>query len=140
MASPAASSYNALRTMQANRRTSQLETAFRRRLWALGLRYRLDQGLPGHPDITFPRARLAVFVHGCFWHLHECGLPMPRANAEFWREKLVANRRRDAQVVKELRRAGWAAIVVWECDLRKDPGAAASRVAATAKARRSATK
>lgn len=95
------------------------EVSLRRALWAAGLRYRLhDKRLPGTPDIVFARARLAVFVHGCFWHCHGCerSQRLPKANADFWRTKLARNVERDAEVQRRLRDLGWRTVVVWECE------------------------
>ena len=120
MERPTASSYNALRTMQANRRVSGLERRFRRALWASGVRgYRLHRRLPGRPDLTFGRVRLAVFVHGCFWHRCPRGhLPAPKSNADFWERKLSENQRRDDRAIRDLTALGWDVLVMWECDLR----------------------
>ncbi len=122
LARPAASSVNALHTMQANRSISSLEIRLRRELWRQGVRgYRLKSRLPGRPDLVFPRLRLAVFVHGCFWHrCANCDLPWPKANADFWREKLLGNMARDRAVEESLRAAGWTALVLWEHELRRD--------------------
>lgn len=130
MSSPVASSYNALRTMQSNRRVSGLEIRFRRALWAGGVRgYRLQTLLPGRPDVAFPRRRIALFVHGCFWHQCPKGhLPAPKANAEFWSKKFSENRRRDESAIAALSEAGWNVLVFWECDLREDMSAAVDRV------------
>lgn len=127
---PKASSYNALRTMQANRRVSGLEVRFRRALWAEGVRgYRLHRQLPGRPDLAFGRVKIAVFVHGCFWHQCPKGhLPAPKANAEFWQAKFEENRRRDDAAVANLTSMGWRVMTVWECDLRKDMAGAVGRV------------
>jgi DNA mismatch endonuclease, patch repair protein len=130
MSRPAASSYNALRTMQSNRRVSGLETQFRRALWAAGLRgYRLHRRLPGRPDIAFGPAKLAVFVHGCFWHQCPKGhLPAPKANAEFWQAKFSETRRRDQAAAEKLADMGWTVKTLWECDLRTDTPAAVESV------------
>jgi DNA mismatch endonuclease (patch repair protein) len=130
MRRPAASSYNALRTMQSNRRVSSLETRFRRALWGAGIRgYRLHNRLPGRPDLAFGRVKLAVFVHGCFWHQCPKGhLPAPKANADFWEQKFRENRRRDRAAVDGLAAIGWRSLVLWECDLRQDTPGAVERV------------
>jgi DNA mismatch endonuclease, patch repair protein len=116
-------SENARRTMQANRAVSRREIAFRKALWALGARgYRVKTSLPGRPDIVFPALRLAIFVNGCFWHLCPvCNSPRPRGNADFWKDKLEANRARDAQVLSQLETRGWDVQVVWEHEIRPDP-------------------
>lgn len=95
------------------------ELRLRRSLWALGLRYRLHtKDLPGTPDIVFRGARVAVFVHGCFWHSHGCkrSARKPVANAAFWDQKLKRNSDRDQRCQSELRARGWTPIVAWECE------------------------
>lgn len=96
------------------------ELIVRTALHALGLRYRLHcKGLPGTPDIVFPRYRAVVFINGCFWHRHECQLfKWPAKNETFWRGKLAANVTRDIAVRNELRTRGWRIADVWECALR----------------------
>jgi DNA mismatch endonuclease, patch repair protein len=85
------------------------EVRLRRALHGLGLRYRLGRrDLPGSPDIVFPRFKAVVFVHGCFWHAHNCRFAtVPTTRPEFWEAKFEANRQRDARVVRELVVAGW---------------------------------
>lgn len=130
MTRPAASSYNALRTMQANRRISGLETRFRKALWSAGLRgYRVHARLPGRPDLAFRRRKLAIFVHGCYWHQCPKGhLPAPKANAEFWAAKFRENRRRDEVAAIKLAAMGWTVMTLWECDLRADTAGAVESV------------
>ena len=97
------------------------EMAVRRALFAAGFRFRLHRrDLPGAPDVVLPGPRVAVFVHGCFWHRHmACGLAkLPATNAEFWRAKLDDNVKRDKRAVAALRTAGWRVLVVWECATR----------------------
>jgi len=87
----------------------------------LGFRFRLHQkDLPGTPDLVFPKYRLAVFVHGCFWYRHEgCRrASTPATNGPFWEEKFKRNVERDATATQELERAGWRALVIWECAAR----------------------
>ncbi|PAX06528.1 very short patch repair endonuclease [Sphingomonas lenta] len=108
------------------------EMVIRRTLHAMGYRYRVQaRGLPGRPDVAFTRRRAAIFVHGCFWHGHDCarGARAPKANAEFWRAKLDRNRARDAAALDALAALGWRALVVWECGLR-DREALAGRLRA----------
>lgn len=84
---------------------------------------------PGRPDIAFVGRKLAVFVHGCFWHsCPHCKRYAPKSNAEWWRKKLSANQARDARKQGELKRAGWKVITVWECRLKKSATREASRV------------
>ena len=97
---------------------TQPELALRKVLHRLGLRYRLHgAGLPGKPDLVFPRYKTVVFVHGCFWHQHDCamGNRMPKSRIEFWREKLQGNKKRDAQNRRQLKAEGWSVLVIWEC-------------------------
>jgi DNA mismatch endonuclease (patch repair protein) len=122
MKAPPASSLNALNTMRANRRVSGLERTLRQALWHAGSRgYRLRSQLPGHPDIVYPVERIAILVHGCFWHsCPECRPPRPKANSEFWATKLERNVVRDAEVERLLGHQGWSVMVVWEHDVRQD--------------------
>jgi DNA mismatch endonuclease, patch repair protein len=102
-------------------RNTTPELAVRKILTALGYRYRLHRrDIPGHPDIAFVRKRKAIFVHGCFWHGHNCkrGARSPKANAEYWRSKISRNRERDITHAEDLNRSGWLRLVVWECELR----------------------
>lgn len=99
---------------------TKIELEVRRGLHALGFRYRLGgAGLPGRPDIVLPKYRTVVFVHGCFWHRHDCHLfRLPKTRTEFWRAKIEANRVRDSRNERELHAQGWDIEVVWECQLR----------------------
>src|SRR5262249_20074343 len=84
-------------------------------------RYRLGgRGLPGKPDLVFSALRKAIFVHGCFWHGHDCkrGARAPKDNASYWSAKIARNRARDVSVLRTLKREGWSALVVWECETR----------------------
>jgi len=99
------------------------EILVRKGLHRRGLRYRLGgHNLPGRPDLTFPRKRAAVFVHGCYWHRHEgCRYAtMPSTRTDFWEAKFRENVVRDRRVSEELDREGWSVYVVWECETR-DP-------------------
>lgn len=119
------------------RRDTRPEIVLRSALHAQGLRYFVDRSpLPqmrGRADLVFPRVRVAVYVHGCFWH----GCPehgtWPRRNAEWWRAKIERNRVRDRATERELQIAGWEVITVWEHD---DPEASACRIASVVRARR----
>lgn len=96
------------------------ELAIRKGLHAAGFRYRLhDVRLPGKPDLVLPKFRAVIFVHGCFWHGHECHLfKMPSSNTTFWQEKIAGNIARDRLAVEGLERAGWRIATVWECALK----------------------
>ena len=112
---------------------SSAELKVRRLLTGMGLRYRLHRrDLPGSPDVAFPGRRIALFVHGCFWHGHDCrrGARLPKSNADYWLAKIARNRARDAEAAEALATLGWRAEVVWECEL-KDERALAPRLAAT---------
>ncbi len=95
------------------------ELTVRRLLHAMGYRYRLQaRDLPGRPDIVFRRRHVALFVHGCFWHRHDCGLAYtPKTRREFWQSKFDGNVARDRRVQHELKAAGWRVIIIWECQL-----------------------
>lgn len=97
------------------------EMIVRRIAHAMGARYQLHRkDLPGRPDLVFPRRRLCIFVHGCFWHRHGgCRLAStPKTNVEFWQEKFTRNVERDMRKEAELRAAGWDVVTVWECETR----------------------
>ena len=97
------------------------ELVVRKCLFKMGLRYRLHRrDLPGAPDVVLPKRRIAVLVHGCFWHSHpNCRLvKAPTTNPEFWRLKLAKNVSRDRRSTAELIAAGWRVLVVWECATR----------------------
>lgn len=99
------------------------ELAVRRLAHRLGYRFRLHRrGLPGTPDMVFPKYRVAVQVHGCFWHGHEgCRhAARPRSNAEFWNEKIDRNRARDARDAAALGAAGWTVLTVWGCEVKNE--------------------
>jgi DNA mismatch endonuclease, patch repair protein len=96
------------------------EILVRKGLHARGLRYSLHaKDLPGKPDIVMPKWKVAIFVHGCFWHWHGCALSkLPSSNTEFWTAKLTANKNRDEMTGKKLRQAGWRVAIIWECNTR----------------------
>ncbi|WP_440412148.1 very short patch repair endonuclease [Neorhizobium petrolearium] len=99
------------------------EILVRKAIHRAGRRFRLHcKGLPGKPDIVLPRYKMALFVHGCFWHHHDnCHVAkIPRSNPDFWVSKFRVNKERDQRVAAELRRLGWTVEVIWECEA-KDP-------------------
>lgn len=102
------------------------EIAVRRLLHAMGYRFRLHaRDLPGRPDIVFRSRRAALFVHGCFWHRHDCDLAYtPKTRREFWQRKFDGNVRRDKRIKSELEAAGWRVIIAWECQLDNSAGLA----------------
>lgn len=111
------------RIMRAVRsRDTSPELAVRRLLRILGLTgYRLHRKeLPGEPDISFIGRKKAIFVHGCFWHGHDClrGNRVPTTNVTYWRNKIERNRHRDHEHLEKLTQLGWSVLIVWECSLR----------------------
>lgn len=95
------------------------ELAVRRVAHALGLRFRLNRSdLPGKPDLVFPSRKSVVFVHGCFWHGHDChrGARMPASNRDYWLAKIGRNVARDRTTLTALKQQGWKAHVIWECE------------------------
>ena len=97
------------------------ERCVRRAAHALGLRYRLQRAdLPGKPDLAFPSRRTALFVHGCFWHGHDCtrGARMPATNADYWKAKIARNMARDVANMHTLEGLGWRPVIIWECETR----------------------
>jgi DNA mismatch endonuclease (patch repair protein) len=101
------------------------ELRVRSYLHAAGLRFRLhDESLPGKPDLVLPRHRVAIFVHGCFWHRHAgCRFATtPSSNETFWARKFKQNVERDARKEQELREKGWEPLIVWECETKTAEG------------------
>jgi len=105
-------------------RDTKPELQLRRLVWGLGQHYRKNRrDVVGQPDLAFIRRRRAIFLHGCFWHRHSCkaGSRAPKSKTAFWNAKFERNIQRDAKVMRELRAAGWRALVIWECELRDRP-------------------
>jgi DNA mismatch endonuclease (patch repair protein) len=121
----AASAQVAAQMSRMPRRDSAPEVALRRELFRRGLRFRTHLPLPGRPDVCFTRARLAVFVDGCFWHRCPQHATSPRNNGQWWQDKLEANVQRDARQGGQLRDLGWTVLRIWE---HEDPVAAADLV------------
>lgn len=108
------------------------ELKVRRLLTGLGARYRLHRkDLPGKPDIVMTGRQLAIFVHGCFWHGHDCarGARVPKANRDYWLGKVGRNRERDVESRAALEAAGWRVETIWECEM-KDEAALRERLSA----------
>lgn len=101
-------------------RDTKPETEIRRKIFARGYRYKLsDAALPGKPDLVFPKYKAVLFVHGCFWHRHECHLfKWPKSRREFWHKKLNDNAFRDRKVEDGLLSESWRIGKVWECSLK----------------------
>lgn len=103
------------------KKNTKPELLVRKRLHALGYRFRLHRAdLPGTPDIVLPKMRVAIMVHGCFWHQHPgCKLAkLPKSRTEYWLPKLERNAVRDQQAISDLQALGWQVLVVWECESR----------------------
>lgn len=99
------------------------EMTVRRLTHSMGYRYRLHvRALPGAPDLVFSARRAVIFVHGCFWHQHDCprGSRIPKTRREYWLPKLRGNRERDGRHQEALAEAGWRVLVIWECQLRDE--------------------
>ena len=106
------------------------EMALRSLVHGMGYRYRLHvQELPGKPDLVFPSRRKVIFLHGCFWHGHECsrGRRLPSSNQAYWYKKISGNVSRDKRQLHQLADLGWKALIVWECEL-KDTQFLSSRI------------
>lgn len=96
------------------------EMLVRKALFAAGFRYRLHKaGLPGKPDIVFQKYRTVIFIHGCFWHGHDCKyFKLPNTRQDFWSVKIKQNQDRDLVNITQLTKLGWHVILVWECTTR----------------------
>lgn len=102
-------------------RDTSPELALRRILREAGIGYRLGgAGLPGRPDVVMKGRRVALFVHGCFWHGHDCprGVRQPKSNAAYWIAKIARNRARDVSARTALEADGWRVVTVWECEMK----------------------
>lgn len=110
------------RNMRAIRSTNtRPERAVRQMLRDKGAPYRVHPAkLPGKPDLVFNKLKKAIFVHGCYWHMHRCryGRVVAKTNATFWRQKRASNSERDRRVLRALKAEGWDVLVVWECWLK----------------------
>ena len=97
------------------------ERRVRSLLHARGIRFaRKNYGLPGRPDLVLPKWKVAIFVNGCFWHMHNCQLfRMPQSNREFWEKKLSGNYVRDLRNIADAMAMGWKVLTIWECALRR---------------------
>ena len=106
------------------------EMLVRRLIYSMGFRYRLHlSALPGKPDLVFQKMRKVIFVHGCFWHRHDCRLGrIPKSRLDFWSPKLEKNAERDRATRAALMALGWDQLVIWECEL-KDTGVLRGRLA-----------
>lgn len=119
------------RTMQAVKsKDTAPEMTVRRLAHSMGYRFRLHRkDLPGKPDLVFPKLHKALFVHGCFWHGHDCarGARVPVQNRAYWMRKIARNKERDENACTALKSLGWKVAVFWECEL-KEPARVAKRL------------
>lgn len=116
------------RMSQFGKRDTGPEKLLRKELRRVRVKYRTYPRLPGTPDLVLQDRQLIVFVHGCFWHgcpIHYRG---PKSKPLYWKRKLETNQNRHRLAVSRLRRAGWHVFTVWECDIRRSPGAVVRRV------------
>ncbi len=94
------------------------ELQIRKKMSAMGLRYRIHTSLPGKPDIVFPKKKVAIFINGCFWHGHGCKTDhKPKSNIKFWQEKIINNKQRDIGNLYKLKDMGWNTLTLWECEI-----------------------
>jgi DNA mismatch endonuclease (patch repair protein) len=118
---------------QVRSKDTKPEMAARRLTHALGYRYRLHGGkLPGKPDLVFAGRKKVIFVHGCYWHGHQ-GCPnyrVPKSGRDYWVAKLEGNIARDRAHQEKLREMGWESLVIWECELKKEPEKVAEKIQA----------
>jgi len=107
-------------------RDTGAEIAVRSIVHRLGYRYSLKRtDLPGRPDLVFVSRRKVIFVHGCYWHGHLCRYgKLPKSRVEYWGPKIATNRQRDQRQVRQLRKAGWSVMIVWQCQIKRESGLA----------------
>lgn len=103
-------------------KNTRAEMKIRRLLHRAGYRYRLHRpDLPGKPDIVFMSRKKAIFVHGCFWHGHDCRPKMkPTSNTHYWNPKIEGNKARDQEHICALEKQGWKVLVIWECEMKNN--------------------
>lgn len=121
---PPAASEAVSKSMRGNKGSNtKPELRLRKALWVAGVRgYRLHwKKVPGRPDLAFPGRKIAVFLHGCYWHrCPYCSLPLPKSHQTFWKDKFERNQERDLRKKQELLDLGWRVYVIWECEIKKD--------------------
>lgn len=103
---------------------TSIELMVRKYLFALGYRYRVNyKALPGKPDIVFTKKKIAIFIHGCYWHGHDCGsryAHTSQSNKTYWGPKIQKTQKRDQERITQLKADGWKVIVLWECEIKDD--------------------
>ena len=101
---------------------TSIELKVRKYLFYLGYRYRVNyKKLPGKPDIVFTKKKIAIFIHGCYWHGHNCNsryAHISKSNTNYWNTKIQRNQERDKRNIEQLEKDGWKVIVLWECELK----------------------
>lgn len=117
--SPEVRSYNMSRIRSKN---TFPEEKVRKYLFAHGFRYRNNvKTLPGTPDIVLKKYHTVIFVHGCFWHMHDCGkFHWPKSNEEYWKPKILGNVKRDERNHEILKKMGWQVLLIWECEVKNN--------------------
>lgn len=103
---------------------TSIELKVRKYLFSLGYRYRVNyKELPGNPDIVFTKKKIAIFIHGCYWHGHNCNsryAHVSKSNTDYWNTKIQRNQERDKINIEQLEKDGWKVIVLWECEIKED--------------------
>jgi len=111
------------KSMKSNKaKNTAPEVLLRKTLLSRGLKgYRLNfKSIPGTPDICYPAYKIAIFVHGCFWHrCPYCKLPLPKSHRKFWNSKFILNKKRDASKKRKLKTRGWQVLTIWECQIKQ---------------------
>lgn len=102
---------------------TSIELLVRRKLFSMGYRYRVNyKALPGKPDIVFTKKKVAIFIHGCYWHGHDCGsryAHSSQSNKMYWGTKIERTKQRDEKLIQALEADGWTVVVLWECQIRQ---------------------
>lgn len=102
---------------------TSIELLVRRKLFSMGYRYRVNyKALPGKPDIVFTKKKVAIFIHGCYWHGHDCGsryAHSSQSNKMYWGTKIEQTKQRDEKHIQALEADGWTVVVLWECQIRQ---------------------
>lgn len=105
---------------------TSIELKVRKYLFSLGYRYRVNyKELPGKPDIVFTKKKIAIFIHGCYWHGHNCNsryAHVSKSNTDYWNTKIQRNQERDKRNIEQLGKDGWKVIVLWECEIKENFG------------------
>lgn len=105
---------------------TSIELKVRKYLFSLGYRYRVNyKDLPGKPDIVFTKKKIAIFIHGCYWHGHNCNSRyshVSKSNTDYWSTKIKRNQERDKRNIELLEKDGWKVIVLWECEIKENFG------------------